>query len=87
GENVGQCLAHFIMGSSFIGYGIFLILMLRLASGWLQRKGKSQDYYDSWIIMAWGFVNTFTEHRGNVWSHRDLQHTSLGILWWAGGTV
>ncbi|RIB18554.1 hypothetical protein C2G38_1966717 [Gigaspora rosea] len=87
GENVGQCLAHFIMGSSFIGYGIFLILMLRLASGWLQRKGKSQDYFDSWIIMAWGFVNTFTEHRGNVWSHRDLQHTSLGILWWAGGTV
>ncbi|CAG8575028.1 333_t:CDS:2 [Dentiscutata erythropus] len=87
GENIGQCLAHFIMGSSFIAYGIFLILMLRLASGWLQRKGKSQDYYDSWIIMAWGFVNTFTEHRGNVWSHRDLQHTSLGILWWAGGTV
>ncbi|CAG8688778.1 720_t:CDS:2, partial [Cetraspora pellucida] len=65
GENLVQCLAHFIMGSSFIAYGIFLILMLRLASGWLQRKGKSQDYYDSWMIMTWGFVNTFTEHRGN----------------------
>ncbi|CAG8486310.1 10132_t:CDS:2 [Scutellospora calospora] len=85
--NLEQCLAHFIMGSSFTGYGIILILVLRLASGWLQRKGKSQDYYDSWMIMVWGAVNTFTEHRGPVWSHKDLQHTSLGILWWAGGAV
>lgn len=21
------------------------------------------------------------------WSHKDLQHTSLGVLWWAGGAL
>lgn len=25
-------------------------------------------------------VNTFTEHHGGAWSHKDLQHTTLGVL-------
>lgn len=25
-------------------------------------------------------VNTFTEHHGGAWSHKDLQHTFLGVL-------
>lgn len=37
--------------------------------------------------MLWGAVNTFTEHRGSHWSHKDLQHTSLGVLWWSGGAL
>ncbi|CAG8480380.1 9915_t:CDS:2 [Gigaspora margarita] len=63
GNKLGQCLAHFIMGSSFIGHGILLIIVMRFATEWLRRKGKSQDYYDSWVIMIWGFINTFMEHR------------------------
>ncbi|CAG8466914.1 6262_t:CDS:2 [Acaulospora morrowiae] len=110
GDHLGQCLAHFIMGSSFIGYGMVLIIMMRLGVAFLRRKRKSQDYYDSWTIMLWGLVNTFTEHRQVIreglatliepkflthfdrllqkpWSHKDLQHTALGLMWWAGGTA
>jgi len=39
------------------------------------------------VIMLWGIVNTFTEHHGGAWSVKDLQHTTLGILWWAGGLL
>lgn len=62
-ESTGQCLAHFIMGSSFVAYGILLLLSLRVGGPWLLSKGKSQEWYDSWVIMVWGIVNTFTEHR------------------------
>ncbi|KAG0950377.1 hypothetical protein G6F29_007444 [Rhizopus arrhizus] len=88
GGHTGQCLAHFIMGSSFVGYGILLLLSLRVGGPWLMRKGKSQEWYDSWVIMLWGIVNTFTEHRwGQPWNHGDYQHTSMGIIWWAAGLV
>ncbi|CEG82589.1 hypothetical protein RMATCC62417_16640 [Rhizopus microsporus] len=84
----GQCLAHFIMGSSFVGYGILLLLSLRVGGPWLLRRGQSQEWYDSWVIMLWGIVNTFTEHRwGQPWNHGDYQHTSMGIIWWAAGLV
>ncbi|CAI2165768.1 1913_t:CDS:2 [Funneliformis geosporum] len=87
-DHLGQCLAHFIMGSSFIAYGMMTILLLRIGSEWLRSKGKSQDYFDSLIIMMWGFMNTWTEHRWNEpWTHKDYQHTALGIMWWAGGLV
>ncbi|GAA5908665.1 hypothetical protein JCM8208_002179 [Rhodotorula glutinis] len=92
GEHVGQCAAHFIMGSAFIAYGIILVLMMRLGAGFLLRHNMSQEYMDSWVLMIWGIVNTFTEHdflRGysSAWSHKDMQHVSLGVLWWAGGTL
>ncbi|KAI9493110.1 hypothetical protein BDB00DRAFT_824442 [Zychaea mexicana] len=88
GDSTGQCLAHFIMGSSFVGYGILLLLSLRVGGPWLLRRGKSQEWYDSWVIMLWGIVNTFTEHRwGQDWNHGDYQHTSMGIIWWVAGLV
>ncbi|KAI8094216.1 putative integral membrane protein [Thamnidium elegans] len=88
GESTGQCLAHFIMGSSFVAYGILLLLSLRVGGPWLLSNGKSQEWYDSWVIMVWGIVNTFTEHRwGHEWNHGDYQHTSMGIIWWAAGIV
>ncbi|ORY84085.1 hypothetical protein BCR35DRAFT_303135 [Leucosporidium creatinivorum] len=91
GEHFGQCLAHFIMGSAFIGYAVILLIMLRLGAGWLARRKCSQEYIDSWVIMVWGIVNTFTEHdffrKSNHWSHKDMQHVSLGVLWWAGGAL
>ncbi|GAA6038195.1 hypothetical protein JCM8097_005788 [Rhodosporidiobolus ruineniae] len=89
-DHLGQCLAHFIMGSAFIAYACILLLMLRVGAGWLARRKVSQEYLDSWVIMLWGIVNTFTEHNflkpgQSSWNHKDLQHTSLGVLWWAGG--
>ncbi|KAG0173412.1 hypothetical protein DFQ28_001587 [Apophysomyces sp. BC1034] len=74
------------MGSSFVGYGILLLISLRVGGPWLLRRGKSQEWYDSWAIMLWGIVNTFTEHRwGHPWNHGDYQHTSMGIIWWIAG--
>lgn len=66
GEHFGQCLAHFIMGSSFIAYAFIMLIMLRLGAGWLSRRKCSQEYIDCWVIMIWGIVNFFTEVSG--WS-------------------
>ncbi|KAI2603630.1 hypothetical protein GGR54DRAFT_633685 [Hypoxylon sp. NC1633] len=86
GEHVGQCLAHFIMGSAFIAYGILLTLLLLVGQLWLKRTGRSQEFFDSAVIAAWGMVNTFTEHRwGTAWVKNDWQHTTMGIVWWCAG--
>ncbi|KAF2861859.1 integral membrane protein [Piedraia hortae CBS 480.64] len=88
GDHLGQCLAHFIMGSAFIAYGIVMTILLLCGQNWLAKKGRSQEFFDSSIITAWGVVNTFTEHRwGTAWVKNDLQHTSMGIIWWAAGLV
>ncbi|KAF2452299.1 hypothetical protein BDY21DRAFT_359567 [Lineolata rhizophorae] len=87
-DHLGQCLAHFIMGSAFIAYGILLTIVLLVGRLWLRRTGRSQEFFDSLIIAAWGCVNTFTEHRwGGPWVHNDLQHTSMGIIWWCAGLL
>ncbi|ODV92687.1 hypothetical protein CANCADRAFT_20917 [Tortispora caseinolytica NRRL Y-17796] len=88
GVHLGQCLAHGIMGSAFIGYGCVLAVMMYVGQPLLRRTGRPQEFYDSWVILAWGIVNTFTEHRwGQPWSHGDYQHTSMGIVWWCGGIL
>ncbi|KAI9504222.1 hypothetical protein BX070DRAFT_176855, partial [Coemansia spiralis] len=87
----GQCLAHLIMGSSFLAYGVWLLLFVRLAAPWLSNFGRSPELYDSVTIMVWGLFNTFTEHgfieEAHGWSHKDLQHTSLGVIWFCGGLL
>ncbi|KAK5689184.1 hypothetical protein LTR17_026457 [Elasticomyces elasticus] len=76
------------MGSAFIAYGIVLTILLLCGQSWLAATGRSQEFYDSLIIALWGCVNTFTEHRwGGPWVANDLQHTSMGIIWWAAGLV
>lgn len=88
GDHLGQCLAHFIMGSAFIGYGIVLTILLLVGQAWLRHSGRSQEFFDSLLIAAWGCVNTFTEHRwGGPWVKNDLQHTSMGIVWWCAGLL
>ena len=87
-DHLGQCLAHFIMGSAFIGYGIILTILLLVGQFWLKRSGRSQEFFDSLLIAAWGCVNTFTEHRwGGPWVANDLQHTTMGIVWWCAGLL
>jgi len=84
---LGQCLAHYIMGGGFIAYGVILAILLLVGEVWVRKSGRSPDWWDSWVILAWGIVNTFTEHRGSTWSVKDMQHTILGILWWCGGIL
>lgn len=87
-DHLGQCLAHGIMGSSFVLYGFILTIMLFVGEGVLNRAGRSQEYYDNLVITLWGIINTFTEHRwGQPWSHGDYQHTSMGIIWWCAGML
>ncbi|KAI6361173.1 hypothetical protein MCOR25_006544 [Pyricularia grisea] len=85
-DHLGQCVAHFIMGSAFIAYGTLLTIMVLAGQLWLRRTGRSQEFFDSSIIAAWGCVNTFTEHRwGEEWRGNDWQHTAMGIVWWCAG--
>ncbi|RYO83722.1 hypothetical protein DL766_005839 [Monosporascus sp. MC13-8B] len=86
GDHLGQCLVHFIMGSAFIAYGIILTLVLLVGQLWIRRTGRSQEFFDSVVIAAWGCVNTFTEHRwGTDWTRKDWEHTATGIIWWCAG--
>ncbi|KAK8017778.1 hypothetical protein PG993_014104 [Apiospora rasikravindrae] len=86
GDHLGQCLAHFIMGSSFIAYGILSAIVLLVGQAWLRRTGRSQEFFDSAMIAGWGFVNTLTEHRwGGAWVENDWQHTTMGVIWWCAG--
>ncbi|KAK6205176.1 uncharacterized protein RJT21DRAFT_137592 [Scheffersomyces amazonensis] len=96
GRHTGQCIAHGIMGSAFILYSFLLSLVLIIP--WIRKhqlynsdvtKFKSQEFWDSIVMCAWGIVNTFTEHRWGreAWSMGDYQHTSMGIIWWAGGLL
>lgn len=88
GEHLGQCLAHGIMGTAFVVYGVILLVMMYLGHKFLLKMNRSQEYFDSMVIMAWGIVNTFTEHRwGHEWGHGDVQHTSMGVVWWAMGAL
>jgi hypothetical protein len=87
-SHTGQCNAHGIMGMSFVFYGFILSMVLIIP--WLRvNKGPySQEFYDSTVIMIWGVVNTFTEHRPwEPWSHGDYQHTSMGIIFWCSGLL
>ncbi|WWC69246.1 uncharacterized protein I206_103183 [Kwoniella pini CBS 10737] len=87
GGHLGQCAAHYIMGSAFIGYAAIMVIMLQIGQKWLERTGRSQEMLDSTVIMVWGIINTFTEHHGGPWTHKDMQHTMMGVLWWAGGLL
>ncbi|CEP62616.1 Ytp1p LALA0_S05e09604g [Lachancea lanzarotensis] len=88
-NHTGQCIAHGVMGSAFVLYGFVYSMVLIIP--WIRNhEGPySQDRIDSWVMCAWGIVNTFTEHRWGRegWGHGDYQHTAMGIIWWAGGLL
>lgn len=48
------------MGSSFILYAVFMLIMMRLGASFLARHKLSQEMLDSTVICLWGIVNTFT---------------------------
>jgi len=88
-DHVGQCIAHGVMGTAFIGYGLIYALILVIPWFRETRHKNSQDFYDSLVMTIWGIINTFTEHRWGkeAWGHGDYQHTAMGIIWWSGGLL
>ena len=44
GDHLGQCLAHFIMGSAFIAYGIILTILLLVGQLWLPDAGGLRSF-------------------------------------------
>lgn len=46
--DLGQCLAHYIMGSGFIAYGVIIAIMLFAGEAWIRRSGRSPEWWDSW---------------------------------------
>lgn len=88
GDYLGQCAAHFIMGSAFVGYGIVLTIILLVGQVWIRQSGRSQEFYDSVVLTVWGCVNALTEHHwGTDWVRNDWQHTMIGVIWWCAGAV
>lgn len=51
--NLGQCAAHYLMGSAFIAYAAILVIMLNVGGRWLEKVGCSQEMLDSSVIMVW----------------------------------
>ncbi|ODV96389.1 hypothetical protein PACTADRAFT_33563 [Pachysolen tannophilus NRRL Y-2460] len=90
GKSTGQCIAHGIMGSSFVLYGFYYTVLLIIP--WIRNgtnSKQSPEMFDSIIITVWGFINTWTEHRWGKepWNMGDYQHTSMGIVWWSMGLL
>ncbi|KAK7686341.1 hypothetical protein QCA50_010565 [Cerrena zonata] len=61
GDHLGQCLAHYIMGSGFIAYGTIMAIMLLVGEPWIRRSGRSPEWWDSWVITLWGIGESFPE--------------------------
>ena len=52
-------------------------------------RAPSAEFVESFFIFMYGATQSFMEHLGNhnggVWSHKDLQHVSIAIMFfWAG---
>ena len=90
GTQLSNCLQHSIYGLAFLGHGVFWVIMLQQAGrSWLIRNGRSLDFYDSLHFLFWGVVNVVAEHNwlDSQWVHVDIEHTSTGMLYVAGGLL
>ncbi|KAG0373806.1 hypothetical protein BGX24_011221 [Mortierella sp. AD032] len=84
GQAFAQCASHIVMGGSFWWYGGIYIAYLVGSFPGVTRPEK----YESLVMTVWGVINFAALHQwGTRWSHSDLQHTSLGMLWVAGGLL
>ncbi|KAH6908915.1 hypothetical protein BKA70DRAFT_1279101 [Coprinopsis sp. MPI-PUGE-AT-0042] len=87
GDAFDECLAHYGMGSSFIAYGVIMSIMFLAGETWVRRSGRSPDFYDSCVMTAVGMVNTFAYHERLTGDIHDMQHTTMGLVLWAGGIL
>ncbi|KAG0001602.1 hypothetical protein BGZ80_000224 [Entomortierella chlamydospora] len=84
GQYFGQCISHIVMGGSFWWYGgIYLAYLV----GSFPNVSRPERY-ETIVMTVWGVINFSILHQwGTRWSHADLQHTSLGLLWIGGGVL
>ncbi|GAA6042128.1 hypothetical protein JCM8097_003122 [Rhodosporidiobolus ruineniae] len=93
------CMAHVIKGSIFVWYG-FLTFARYLGAysslGWAWNRHPSKndsiwtaEFVESLVIFVYGATNTWLERLGKTgaWSIKDVQHTSIAILFWAAGAL
>lgn len=50
---IGQCLAHYIMGSGFIAYAVIMTIIMLVGEQWVRRSGRSPEFFDSSVITLW----------------------------------
>ncbi|KAJ1803821.1 hypothetical protein LPJ75_005767 [Coemansia sp. RSA 2598] len=93
--HLGQCISHFARGSALIIGSVVFLVFMRIFGPLMLEIRRPPEFYVSLIMMTVGLIGTFTEHNffqsaGNGqdnWSHKDLQHTMIGISWFAGGLL
>ncbi|KAJ2006580.1 hypothetical protein H4R26_001301 [Coemansia thaxteri] len=93
--HLGQCVSHFARGSGLMICSVLLLVMLRVCGPMMLGLRRPPEFYASMIMLVVGLIGTFTEHNflqssstpSEAWSHKDLQHTSIGVLWAAGGLL
>ncbi|KAF8980743.1 hypothetical protein BGZ46_003742 [Entomortierella lignicola] len=84
GQYFGQCISHIVMGGSFWWYGGIYLAYLVGSFPSVSRP----EFYETVVMTIWGVINFSILHQwGTRWSHADLQHTSLGLLWIGGGVL
>ncbi|GAA5821413.1 hypothetical protein JCM3770_003511 [Rhodotorula araucariae] len=93
------CLAHVIKGSIFVWYGLLTFARYcgafsSLGWAWNRHPAKNNslwtaEFVESAVITFYGSTNTWMERLGKTgaWSIKDVQHTSIAILFWAGGAL
>ncbi|GAA5820022.1 hypothetical protein JCM11251_005450 [Rhodosporidiobolus azoricus] len=93
------CLAHIIKGSIFFFYGLltfarYLGAFSSLGWAWNRHPSRNNsiwtaEFVESLVIFVYGSTNTWLERLGKTgaWSVKDVQHTSIAILFWAAGAL
>ncbi|KAJ1723919.1 hypothetical protein LPJ53_001772 [Coemansia erecta] len=93
--HLGQCISHLARGSALIIGSVVFTVFLRIFGPVMLNLRRPPELYVSIIMMTVGLIGTFTEHNffqsadnaQEDWSHKDLQHTMIGISWFAGGLL
>ncbi|KAJ1938678.1 hypothetical protein FBU59_004365 [Linderina macrospora] len=91
--HLGQCISHFARGSVLMGAAMASVIAMRLCGPVIVELGRPLEFFECGIIATVGLIGTFTEHNffqssgTDAWSHKDLQHTMIGICWLAGGLL
>ncbi|KAI8320917.1 hypothetical protein GQ54DRAFT_298337, partial [Martensiomyces pterosporus] len=93
--HLGQCVSHFIRGSVLILTSVFIMTAMRICGPLIVDLKRPMEFFECLLIMTVGLIGTFTEHnffqstddKSDTWSHKDLQHTLIGISWLAGGLL
>ncbi|KAL9932648.1 hypothetical protein V8E36_008347 [Tilletia maclaganii] len=87
GPHRAQCLSYHGLGSAVQAYAVVMLIMTKAAAGWLQRKGHSQEWFDSWLLFGWGSANVLAQVPSGPFSKANVQSTMLGLLWIFGGAL